>query len=81
MASKSLRKVSRTQEIGQDRLITRQDKLDTESHDHEKIIERIRESYTGLCESEQSTIIHIHPKKGTRDNTMVGESSNKRYED
>ena len=53
MASKSLKKVQRTQKLGQDRLIT----LDGREI-HDKIIERIEEFYTGLYVNEQSTIIH-----------------------
>ena len=48
MASKSLRKVRRTQKLGQDRLITLLDKQDREIHDHDKIIERREVVYTEL---------------------------------
>ena len=58
MASKSLKKVQRTQKLGQDRLITLLDKQGREIRDQDKIIEQIEEFYTDLYDSEQSTIIH-----------------------
>ena len=58
MALKSLKKVRRTQTLGQDRLVTLLDK-----EDHDKIMERIiEELYTGLYDSGHSTIIHVDPK-------------------
>ncbi|MBA1447089.1 MAG: hypothetical protein FE835_19845 [Gammaproteobacteria bacterium] len=63
ITSKSLRKVRRTQTLGQDRLITLLDKQGREIHDQDKIIERIEEFYTELYDSEQSTIIHTDPKE------------------
>ena len=53
MASKSLRKVRRTQNLGPDRLITLINKQGREINDQDKIIEQIEEFYTEL--SEQST--------------------------
>ena len=46
MASKSLRKVQRTQMLGQDRPITLLDKQGRDIHEQDKIIERIEEFYT-----------------------------------
>ena len=63
MPSKSLKKVRRTQKLGQDRLITLLDKQGREIHDQDKIVERIEEFYTELYKSEQSTIIHTDPKE------------------
>ena len=54
MESKSLKKVRRTQKLGQDRLITHLDKQGREIHDQDKTIERIEEFYTELYDSEQS---------------------------
>ena len=62
MASKNLRKVRRTQKLGQVRLVTLLDKQGREIHDHDKIVERIEEFYTELYDSKQSTIIHTDPK-------------------
>ena len=81
IASKNLKKVRRTQKIGQDRLITFLDKQGREIHDQDKIIERIEEFYTELYDSEQSTIIHTDPKRGTKVNIMGGGSSTMRYEE
>ena len=63
MASKSLKKVQRTQKLGQDRLITLLDKQGREIRDQDKIIEQIEEFYTDLYDSEQSTIIHTDQNK------------------
>ena len=63
MASKSLKKVRRTQQLGQDRLITLLDKQGRKIHDQNKIIERIEEFYTELYDSEQNTTIHTDPKE------------------
>ena len=63
MASKSLKKVRRTQQLGQDRLIILLDKQGRKIHDQNKIIERIEEFYTELYDSEQDTIIHTDPKE------------------
>ena len=63
MASRSLKKVRRTQMLGRDRLITLLDKQGREIRDQDKIIERIEEFYTELYDSEQSTIIHTDPKE------------------
>ena len=63
MASMSLKKVRRTQKLGQDKLITLLDKQDRETHDQDKIIERIKEFYTELYDSEQNTVIHTDPKE------------------
>ena len=63
MASKSLKKVRRTQKLDQDRLITLLDKQGGEIHDQDKIIERIETFYTELYDSEQSTTIHTYPKE------------------
>ena len=57
MASNSLRKVQRTQKLGQDRLTTLLDKQGNENHDEDKIIQRIENSTPS---SEQRTIIHTH---------------------
>ena len=62
MASKSLRKVRRTQKLGQDRLITLLDKQGKEIHDQDMIIESMEEFYTQLYDHEQSTIIDTDPK-------------------
>ena len=48
MASKSLKKVRRTQKLGQDRLITFLDKQGTEIRDQNRIIERAEELYGKL---------------------------------
>ena len=61
MASKSLKKVRRTQKLGQDRLITLMDKQGREIHHQDTIIERIEQFYTELYDSQQSTIIHTDP--------------------
>ena len=66
MTQKSLKKVRRTQKLGQDRLITLLDKQDREIHDRNKVIGRIEEFYTELYDSEQSTIIHTDPKDHER---------------
>ena len=63
MASKSLRKVRRTQTLGKDRLITLIDKQGREIHHQDKIMERIEEFYTELYDSEQSTVIHTDPEE------------------
>jgi len=55
MASKSLKKIQRTQKLGQNKLITILQKQGREIHDQDKIIERIEEFYTELYDSEQST--------------------------
>jgi len=65
MASKNLRKVRRTQSLGQDRLTTLLEKQGREIHDQDKIIERIDTFYTELYYSEQSTIIPTDPQRGT----------------
>ena len=54
MASKSLKKVRRTQKL---------DKQGREIRDQDKIIERIEEFYTEPHDSEHSTIIHTDPKE------------------
>ena len=46
LSSNSLRKVRRTQKVGQDRLITLLDKQGREIHDQFKNINRIEEFYT-----------------------------------
>ena len=46
MASKSLRKVGRTQRLDQDRLITLLEKQGREINDQDKILERIEEFFT-----------------------------------
>ena len=63
MASKSIRKVRRTQRLDQDGLVTLLDKQGREIHDQSKIIERIEEFYSELYNNEQSTIIHTGPKE------------------
>ena len=63
VVSKSLRKVRRTQKLGQDRLITFLDKQGREIHYQDKIIELIEQFYTALYDSEQSTILHTDPKE------------------
>ena len=63
MASKSLKKVRRTQMLGPDRLITLLDKQGREIRDQDKIIERIEEFFTELYDIEQSNIIHTDPKE------------------
>ena len=60
MVSKRLRKVRRTQKLGQDRLITLLEKQGKEIHYQDKIIEEL---CTELYDSEQSTIIHTEPKE------------------
>ena len=63
MTSKSLKKVRRTQMLGQDRLITLLDKQGREIRDQNMMTERIEEFYTELYDSEQNTIIHTDPKE------------------
>ena len=63
MASKSLKKVPKTQKLDQDRLITLMDKQGREIHDQDKIIERVEEFYTELYDNKQSTITHTDPKE------------------
>ena len=63
MASKSLKKIRRTQKLRQDRLITLLGKQGREIHDQDKIIERIEEFYAELCDGEHSTIIHTDSKE------------------
>ena len=65
MASKSLKKVRRTQRLGQDRLITLPEKQGREIHDQDKIMERIDTFYTELYYNEQSIIILADPKEIT----------------
>ncbi|KAK2145682.1 hypothetical protein NP493_3881g00003 [Ridgeia piscesae] len=62
MASKSLKRVRRTQMLCQDTLITLLDKQGREIGDQEKIIERIAEFYTELYDSEQNTTYHTDSK-------------------
>ena len=62
MASKNLKKVRRTQKLGQDILTTLLDKQRRGIHDQDKIIERIEEFYTELYDTEQSTLINTDPK-------------------
>ena len=52
MASKRLRKVRKTQKLGQDTLSTLVDMHSREMHDHDKIIKRIEEFYIELYDSE-----------------------------
>ena len=80
MVSKSLRKVRRTKKLGQDRLITLQDKQVREIHYQDKIIDRIEELYTELYDSEQSTIIHTDPNEVPEITAWCG-SSTTRYEE
>ena len=63
MASKSLKKVRRTQMLGQDRHITLLEKQGRETRDQDKVTERIVEFYTELYESEQNSITHIDRKE------------------
>ena len=63
MATKSLKKVRRTQKLGQDRLVTLLDKQGREIRDQDKTIKRIEEFYTELYDSEQSTIINTDAKE------------------
>ena len=51
MTSKSLRKVQRTEKLGQDRQIKLLDKQGREIRDQDTIIERIEEFYTELYDS------------------------------
>ena len=44
-------------------MITFLDKQAKEIHDQDMNIERLEELYTELYDSEQSTIIHTHPKE------------------
>ena len=80
MAPKSLRKVRRTQKLGQDKMITFLDKEERKIHYQDKIIERIEEFYTELYDSEQSTTIHSDPKE-VSEITSWGGSSSTRYEE
>ena len=48
MSSKSLKKVHRTQKLGQNRLVTLTDEEGREIHDQDNIIERIEDFYTEL---------------------------------
>ena len=62
MASKSLRKVRRTQKLGHDSMITILDKQNREIQDQDKMAERIGGFFTDLTDRELSTICHIDPK-------------------
>ena len=66
MSSKSLRKVRRTQKLVLDRLVTLLDKQGRETHDQDKMIERIEEFYTEVCDNEQSTVVHTAQKRYQR---------------
>ena len=61
MALKSLKKVRRAQMLRQDRSITHLDKQVRYIRDQEKIIQRIKEFYNELYDSEESTTIHTDP--------------------
>ena len=58
--SKSLNKVRRTHILGQRRLITL-DNQGREIQDQDKILERIEEFYTELCDSDQTVTIRTDP--------------------
>ena len=67
VTSKSLKKVRRTQKLGQDRLIKLRDKQGREIHDQDQIIERIEEFYNEQYDCEQRAIMYTYqndvPKK------------------
>ena len=60
---KGLKKVRRTQILGQDRLITLLDKQGRVIRDQDKVIDRIEAFNTELYDSEQYTIIHTDPQE------------------
>ena len=76
VTSRSLRKVRRTQKLGQARLSILLDKQGREIHDQVNIIERIQEFYTALYDSEPSA--PHWPKRCTSYKTMGGGSSTTR---
>ena len=62
-ASKSLKKVRRTQSLGKNRMITLLDKQGREIQEQDKIMERIEEFYSALFDSDQAVTIQTDPKE------------------
>ena len=62
-ASKSLKKVRRTQNLGKNRMITLLDKHGKEIQEQDKIMERIEEFYSELYDSDQAVTIQTVPKE------------------
>ena len=60
--SKSLKKVRKTQTLGQARLITLLDKDGREIEDQDKIMTRIEEFYSELYDSDETTTVNTNPK-------------------
>ena len=62
-ASKSLKKVRRTHNLGKNRTITLLDKHGKEIQVQDKIIERIEEFYSELYDSDQAVTIQTDPEE------------------
>ena len=61
-ASKSLKKVRRTHNLGKNRMVTLLDKHGKEIQEQDKIMERIEEFYSELCDSDQAVTIQTDPE-------------------
>ena len=61
-ASKSLKKVRRTHNLGKNRMITLLDKHGKEIQEQDKIMERIEEFYSELYDSDQAVTIQTDPE-------------------
>ena len=68
-ASKSLKKVRRTHNLGKNRMITLLDKHGKEIQKQDKIMERIEEFYSELYDSDQAVTIQT-PRRSTTNNGM-----------
>ena len=64
-ASKSLKKVRRTHNLGKNRMITLLDKQGKEIQEQDKIMERIEEFYSELYDSDRAVTIQTDPKEVT----------------
>ena len=62
-ASKSLKNVRRTHNLGKNRMITLLDKQGKEIQEQDKIMERIEEFYSELYESDQAVTIQTDPEE------------------
>ena len=69
-ATKSLKKVRRTQSLGNNRMITLLDKQGKEIQEQDKIMERIEEYYLELYDSDQAVTITNRPRRSTTNNGM-----------
>ena len=62
-ASKSLKKVRRTHNLGKNRMITLLDKHGKEIQEQDKFMERIEEFYSELYDSDQAVTIQSDPEE------------------